>query len=94
MGPNLQESSPNDSANRKSKFHGSSMNFIFDQKIRFCHADGHEVLTICYILSHLLYFFRNEFRCKKYSKIGYSSSGEFIGSSREREIVFYKHIRR
>ena len=35
------------SSNRKSKFHGLTMKFCFDQNFGFCHAGGHEVLTIC-----------------------------------------------
>ena len=51
LGPNFQNMFSDDSTNRKSKFHDSKVKFIFDLKIRFCHAVGHEVLTICYMLS-------------------------------------------
>ena len=54
MGPNFQERCPNSSTKRKSKFHGVSMSFIFDQKIRYCHTDGHEVLTICYVYTFFI----------------------------------------
>ena len=51
LGPNFQKMFSDDSTNGKNLLYNSKVKFIFEQKIRFCHAVGHEVLTICYMLS-------------------------------------------